>query len=260
MEVLQIVGMTLLAGLAMPAGALIACAENFHSQWLESGVRRTIMAFGGGALLSAIALVLVPEGTRQLDIVSVAICFASGGIAFMLLDVILDRFKSPAGQLVAMLSDFIPEALALGAAIAAGSPAGFLLAALMGLQNLPEGFNSFRELVDGRPKTKFRNLKVVLAFGAMALLGPVAGLAGYFFLASYPQLVAGVMLFAAGGILYVVFQDIAPAASCPTRNKSKEIAGQPMQESEASDSKSWGSSLGCVFGFLLGLLGSMLVG
>ena len=49
-------------------GAAIACLENIHSDWLEQEFRHGVMAFGGGALLSAVALVLVPEGVANIDL------------------------------------------------------------------------------------------------------------------------------------------------------------------------------------------------
>lgn len=231
-----IVGLTLMAGLAMPAGALIARVERIQSRWLEEEFRHGVVAFGGGALLSAVALVLVPEGAAELPPTAVALCFGGGGVTFMALDLFLAARKSATSQLVAMLSDFIPEAMALGATLAVGGEAGLLLAGLMALQNLPEGFNAYRELT---ASTALRPGRVIGAFALMALLGPAAGLAGFFWLAAYPALVAGVMLFAGGGILYLVFEDIAPQAVLEKR---------------------WAPPLGAVAGFLLGLLGQMLTG
>ncbi len=57
---------TLLPGLAMPAGALLAIHERIHPRWLETELRHAILAFGAGALLAAVALVLVPEGMAAL--------------------------------------------------------------------------------------------------------------------------------------------------------------------------------------------------
>ncbi|MCG8652882.1 MAG: divalent cation transporter [Pirellulales bacterium] len=232
---ITIVGLTLFAGLAMPLGAALAAIEHLKTDWLETEFRHGVIAFGGGALLSAVALVLVPESMESLTPVSVAFCFLGGGVAFMALDVLLDRLNSPMGQLAAMLSDFIPEALALGATIAAGGEAGILLAALMALQNAPEGFNAFRELDQ---TGKFSSGKIILAFAVMALLGPVCGLLGFYCLSAYPVIVAGIMVFAAGGILYIVFQDIAPQV------RLKDY---------------WAPPLGAVAGFLLGVIGQMLV-
>lgn len=230
-----VVGLTLGAGAAMPVGAWIALAERLRSDWLETDLRHAIIAFGGGALLSAIALVLVPEGTRDLSLGWVAFCFAGGGCAFMGIDVVLDKSNTPASQLAAMLSDFVPEALALGAAFAMDGSTAPLLAGLIALQNVPEGFNAYREL---KSSTPYSSRRIIIAFAGMALLGPAAGLTGYFWLSKFPAVVSGIMLFAAGGILYLIFQDIAPQAKVDRR---------------------WAPPLGAVAGFLLGLLGKMVV-
>lgn len=235
-EWLQIVLLTLMAGMAMPAGAILGRLESLLPGWLEDELRHWVIAFGGGALLSAVALVLVPDGAVDLSIPWVAVCFGGGGLAFMLLDRWLARSGTPASQLAAMLSDFVPEAMALGGAFAFDHRTAGLLAFLMALQNVPEGFNSYRELMDGR--TGGGGGKAIGAFAAMALLGPVCGLGGYWFLGDHPEVIAAVMLFAGGGILYLVLQDIAPQAKLE---------------------RHWAPGLGAVAGFLLGLLGHLLV-
>ncbi|WP_404851835.1 MULTISPECIES: hypothetical protein [unclassified Colwellia] len=55
----------------------------------------------------------------------------------MALDIYLKKIDTPASQLAAMLSNFIPESIALGAAFATASDNAFLLAGLIALQNLP---------------------------------------------------------------------------------------------------------------------------
>lgn len=229
-----VLALTLMAGMAMPLGAWAAWKENIEISWLESELRHAIIAFGGGALLSAVALVLVPNSLPSLTIGSAAAWFLSGGVAFMALDVALARSGSSASQLAAMLADFVPEALALGAAFAYGSSGGMLLAGLMALQNLPEGFNAYHEL---RQSTGYSSLRLVGLFFTMAWLGPLAGLGGFWWLAHYPAAVAAIMLFAAGGILYSVFQDLAPQAKLESH---------------------WAPPLGAVAGFALGIVGHML--
>lgn len=222
------------AGAAMPAGALFAYFDRLHPAWLGREWRHFIVAFGGGALVSAIALVLVPDGTARLSTPAAGLSFAVGGVVFCLMDIQLGRLKSSAGQLIAMLADFIPEAIALGAAFAAGDNTGFLLAFLIALQNLPEGFNAFEEL---DASTRLAPSIILAAFAAMALTGPAAALAGYYWLGAYPGVMGVLLLFASGGILYLVFDDIAPQAKRET---------------------TWMPALGAVAGFLLGLIGSML--
>ncbi len=219
----------------MPIGALLARLEHIHPDWLEKEFRHAVMAFGGGALFSAVALVLVPEGIEELPAHYSVFWFVLGGLIFCGLDVLLARYHSPTTQLVAMLSDFIPEAMALGAAFAVEGNTGLLLALLIALQNLPEGFNAYREMNEGPGISGFR---IVMVFGLLALLGPVAGLGGFFFLAKFPAVVAAIKLVAGGGILFLVFQDIAPQARLEN---------------------TWAPALGAVLGFALGLLGHELL-
>ncbi len=220
----------------MPLGASIASVERISPRWLETEVRHGVIAFGGGALLSAVALVLVPQGVNNLSSVLVAACFSGGGIVFMAFDIRLVANNTPFSQLTAMLSDFVPEALALGATFTFSKDAGLLLAGIIALQNLPEGFNAYREI---KVSSGYGSLKIIGAFTLMALLGPVAGTIGYFVLSGYPQIVSGIMLFAAGGILYMIFQDIAPQSRLKNH---------------------WAPPLGAVAGFLLGVLGHISLG
>ncbi|MDF1858778.1 MAG: hypothetical protein P1U87_01115 [Verrucomicrobiales bacterium] len=177
------------------------------------------------------ALVLVPEGAKNMPIWLVALCFGGGGLIFLGIDLLIARSKSPASQLVAMLSDYIPEALALGAFVANGD-SGMLLAFLIALQNLPEGFNSFREMNQTLPANR-----VLFVFMLIALLGSAATWFGFTFLSGFSMTVQCLMLIAGGGILYIIFQDIAPQAQLKNR---------------------WIPALGAAIGFLLGLIGHLL--
>lgn len=232
---LTIIVLTTMAGLAIPAGALLASVERIQPRWLEEELRHSIVAFGGGALLSAVALVLVPDGMEALAIGWGAPCFAAGGLTFMALDRWLAKSETAASNLAAMLSDFVPEAIALGAAFAVGRSTGFLLALLMALQNLPEGFNAYREM---HASSDTPGKRLIAGFAAAALLGPLAGLAGYVWLGDAPEVVGGIMLFAAGGILYAVVEDIAPQAHIDLR---------------------WAPPLGAVAGFMLGMIGESFI-
>ena len=71
----------------------------------------------------------------------------------------------------------------------------------------------------------------------MALLGPLCAGLGFFWLSQYPDVVSAIMMFAAGGILYSVLQDIAP---------------QIRMESH------WLPPMGGIVGFLIGVVGVML--
>lgn len=229
-----VIALTLLAGLAMPLGGALASAEKIRPLWLEREFRHSILALGGGALLAAVMLVLVPQGMAHLQPASAAFFLILGGLIFMGLDWALYNHGTPASQFLSMLADFVPESIALGAVCAVGGEHVVLLAALIALQNVPEGFNAYREL---RQSQELSSRRIILMFALMALLGPVAGASGYLWLSAYPQVVSAVMLLATGGILYSVFQDIAPQAKMRRR---------------------WAPAMGAILGFSLGVVGQML--
>ena len=231
----QIILFTTLAGAAIPAGGWLARIERIGPRWLETELRHAIIAFGGGVLLAAVSLVLVPKGIGSLDLPWAAGCFAAGGVAFMLFDHWLARRRASAPQLVAMLADFLPEAVALGAMFATDRQLGILLALLIGLQNLPEGFNAWRELSAAGGRARRAPLLWLLV---LVPLGPASGLAGHLWLAGHPEAIGAIMLAASGGILYLTFQDIAPQARLQ---------------------RHWSPPLGAVAGFLLGMIGHMLL-
>lgn len=226
---------TALAGGAIPVGGLLASIEQIHPQWLEDEFRHAVIAFGGGALISAVALVLIPESIEAIATWETVTAFAAGGLAFWGLQMVLDRSKSSMSQLVAMLSDFIPEVIALGATIATGEGGVLLLAGLIGLQNVPEGFNSFRELNEGG----LSKSTILAWFVGAALLGPLLGVFGFWVLADSPRTLGWMQVFAASGILYLVFEDVAPQAKL-------KHASFP--------------ALGAVAGFLIGLIGKLMEG
>ncbi|GAA0854176.1 divalent cation transporter [Aliiglaciecola litoralis] len=231
---LIVISSTLIAGLTMALGAVIAYLERIENKWIEEEIRHGVMAFGGGALLSAVALVLIPEGISHLSPLTASISFIIGGLSFMFLDIFLKKINTPAGQLAAMLADFIPESIALGAAFATGNSNAILLAALIGLQNLPEGFSAYREL---NATSTYKPQKIIMLFSLMAILGPISGVSGFLWLSEYPEAVSVIMVFASGGILYCIFQDLAPQVRLE---------------------KHWLPPMGAVLGFVLGMVGLMM--
>jgi ZIP family zinc transporter len=227
--------LALLAGCSIPLGGLLALADRVHPNWMTSELRHGVMAFGGGVLVAAVALVLVPQGLERLHGPATLASFAAGGVVFFLIDRTLGMSGKRAGQFLAMLVDFLPEAVALGAMLTAGAEGALLLAILIALQNFPEGFNAFREAseADNRPSRR------LMTFALIPLLGPLAALAGAGFLSGNDAALGGLMLFAAGGVLYLTFQDVAPQAVLE---------------------KAWGPPLGAIGGFALGLAGHLMVG
>lgn len=232
--VTQIVLLTMAAGICIPVGGFVASFERIHSQWLEKELRHFIIALGGGILLGAVMLVLVPEGTENMGDSVWSIAFiVAGGLVFFYIERLLGLHQNESPQLMGMILDYVPEAIALGGLMALNPASGPLLALLIGLQNLPEGFNAYREL-----KQHNRHGNVISKMALLVILGPMSGLAGYFFLSGYPAILGAIMLFASGGILYLVFQDIAPQSKL---------------------ARHWAPPLGAVFGFCLALFSHLLL-
>jgi len=228
-EVLIIILYSSIAGLPIIAGGLISSFFQTKKLKLRTEINHWAVAFGGGALVSAIAFALVPRSIRALSIIELAIIFLSGTLTFMMIDMMIARMGSSLAQAVSMMMDFLPEALALGASFAHDRNFGLLLAILIGLQNLPEGFNSYGEL-----KKKMKKKPALLLMLGLSFTGIIAALAGKLLLSGSTKLIFAIMLFAAGGILYLVFQDIAPLS------KKKN---------------DWIPATGASLGFLIGMIG-----
>ncbi|WP_304526059.1 ZIP family metal transporter [Halomonas sp. I5-271120] len=236
LDLLLLVAITLMAGLAMPLGAYLAQIEHIHPQWLEQELRHSVLAFGGGALLSAVALVLVPDGIAITSMPMAALYLLLGGMVFMVVDMAMVRWQLPASQFLAMLLDFIPESIVVGAIFAIRPEEAMLIAGLIALQNIPEAFNAYREFMQSG---HFGASRVIMSFSLMALLGPLAGLSSYLWLGDDGGFVGAIMLVASGGILYSIFQDIAPGVRLE---------------------KHWAPPMGAVLGFVFGVVGLMVIG
>jgi len=235
-DLLYIIGLTAAAGACIPLGGLLASFEKIGPNWLEQEFRHFVIAMGGGILLGAVAVVLVPEGRKNLGDPLMAIpVILVGGILFFGLERFLGLRRREAPQLTGVLLDYVPEAAALGGLAVASPKIAPLMAALIALQNLPEGFNAYRELCD---QPGYTSRKTLTFMSMLVTAGPIAAALGYFFLAELEAVLGIVMLIAAGGILYLIFQDIAPQSRLE---------------------RHWGPPLGAVLGFCLAMFSEALV-
>lgn len=225
-----------LAGAAIPFGGWLGTFDAIDRESRFESLRHGIVAFGAGALLSAIAFVLVPEGADRIAPLLAPLLVVLGGLAFAVIDRALARQGGHAAQFLAMLLDFLPEALALGAMLSGNFALAMLLGAMIAMQNIPEGFNAFREL-HGLGHMPAR--RILLLFCAVVPLGPLMAWAGMSWLHPDSAFLGAVMLFAAGGILYLIFEDIAPLVWLE---------------------RAWAPPFGAVCGFALGFAGHLLLG
>lgn len=223
-----------LAGAAIPLGAWLARFDRILPGPLRNEANHWIMAFGAGALLSAVALVLIPEGIDRVPGLLALLPLLAGAIVALVSDIAMAHRGGSKAQFMAMLMDFIPEAIAMGAILTADPGLAVLLAILIGAQNLPEGFNADRELA---ASSKTPRSKRLLLFLALVPAGPLAAVLGITMFSGWPELLGVLMLFSAGGILYLMFQDIAPQV--------------PVE-------RHWSPPLGAIMGFAFGLGGHIL--
>ena len=192
------------------------------------------MSFAAGIILSALALVLIPSGLKTLSLIPMTVSFLAGTIAFMFLEQYLAKKGGQTAMLLAMMMDFVPESIALGALFAAEVHTATLLAIIIGLQNLPEAFNAFRDLV----QSGFSVNKTLTIFFFLSFSGIAGALMGHFILGDHPVFTAHLMTFASGGILYLLIQDIIP---------------------ESKLERNYLTSLGASFGFLVGMVGEKIL-
>ncbi len=236
LDVLYIVGLTALAGACIPLGGLLASVERISPNWLEQEFRHFLIAFGGGILLGAVSVVLIPKGQLSMgDSLWAIPAIVAGGCLFFLVELVLGLKRRESPQLMGLMLDFIPEAIALGGLAVVSPETAVLMAILIAMQNLPEGFNAYRELSN---LPSYTSRKTLVFMACLVSAGPLAGLLGYFFLSERPVVLGAIMLMASGGILYLIFQDIAPQSRLE---------------------RHWGPPLGAVAGFCLALFSHDLV-
>jgi ZIP family zinc transporter len=216
----------LLSGSALIIGAAIG--------WFVPMPRRVIaaiMAFGAGVLISALSFELMDEAWKQGGFIPVGIGFVAGASIFTFLNMVLaangarhrkrsdalirgEHVKSaPAGNSSSLalgaLIDGVPESVVIGTSLLSGGAIGWVAVAAVFLSNIPEGLSS---AAGAREEEK----SAAYTFGLWAIIALIAGassFAGYtLFAGASPQLIACVQGVAAGAILAMVIDTMAPEA------------------------------------------------
>ena len=146
-ELAEITIYSLFAGLTIFIGSLLArMFEKYGNKTIESYVLHYTIALGGGILIAAVSFVLTPKGIETFSILNFSIIFFWGALVFFFVDKIIEKRGGLLAQTMAMLLDFVPEAIALGAVFVHNHNLGKLLTLFIGLQNLPESFNAYFDL------------------------------------------------------------------------------------------------------------------
>jgi zinc transporter, ZIP family len=208
-----------LSAFSLVLGALLAVARPWPTRLVG-----LVLAFGAGALISAVSFELAEEGINLGDHGAVAIGLALGALVYYLLDGVVARLGSGgrgrrgrasagnAGTALALgaFLDGIPEQMVLGIGLAAGDGVGVGLLVAIFVSNLPEAIGSASQM-----RAAGRGDRVILRLWvAVAVICALATVIGYSLAdAVSDNLKAGIDGFAAGALLVMLVDSMIPEAT-----------------------------------------------
>jgi zinc transporter, ZIP family len=213
----------LLAGGALVIGAAIAWVLRVP-QWVVASV----MAFGAGVLISALAFDLVDEAEAKGGLGATVLGFLGGAVVYVAANVMLARRgarhrkrsgeqqpseeqQQGSGTAIAIgaLLDGVPESVVLGLSLLSGEGVGVAVLVAIFLSNLPEGLSSAAGM-----KQSGRSAGYVFGvWGGIAVISGLAGLLGCLLLQdASPVPIAVITAVAAGAILAMVADTMIPEA------------------------------------------------
>lgn len=212
----------LLAGGALVLGAVIAWFID-----VSRTVVASIMAFGAGVLISALAFDLLDEAEASGGLVATIVGFLAGAAIYVLINTVVarrgarhrkrsdlqpsetDQPGSGTAIAIGALLDGIPEAIVLGLSLVGGTGVGVPILTAIFISNVPEGLSSAAGM-----KRAGRSFGFVFAvWGGIAAATGLAGLLGCLLLQdARVELIAAVTAVAAGAILTMVADTMIPEA------------------------------------------------
>jgi zinc transporter, ZIP family len=217
----------LLGGGALVLGAAIAWFAR-----VPQVVIATVMAFGSGVLISAVAFDLMSEAADTGGLPATALGFIGGAVAYLAANSLLARHGAKhrkrsgmnsdetmpseqqaagSGMAIAIgaLLDGIPESVVLGIGLLSGGTVSASVLAAVFISNVPEGLSSAAGM-------KRSGRSAAYVFGVwigIAVISGVAALLGYATLGSAPpEVIAVITAIAAGAILTMIADTMIPEA------------------------------------------------
>jgi zinc transporter, ZIP family len=198
-------GWGVLAASSLVIGGVIGLLR----RWPDRSVG-LVLAFGAGALISAVSFDLFEQGQRLGGPGTVAFGLAVGALTYFLLDRAVDKMGGGGALALGSLLDGIPEQMVLGIGIAAGQGVSASLLVAIFVSNLPEAIGASTDLRDaGRRPGTIRRLWLVVA--AVCTLATVVGYA--LADATSGDLQANINGFAAGALLVMLVDSMIPEAA-----------------------------------------------
>jgi ZIP family zinc transporter len=205
------------AASALVVGALIGLASRVPRQFVALA-----MAFGAGALVSALAFDLTEDAFAHGGTLPVAGGLAAGALVFFTGDQLLHRRggarrgkrvvkaadNGPAIVLGAML-DGIPESVVLGSTLIAGGAIGLPFLAAVAISNVPEALSAAADLKREGHKPPW----IIGLWVAVAVVSGIASALGYALLGDMgTAAIPLIQAFAAGAILTMLSETMIPEA------------------------------------------------
>ncbi|CAM3222331.1 zinc transporter ZupT [Arthrobacter ulcerisalmonis] len=217
------------------AGAALVLGAAVSWRWkLPPKVVSTVMAFGAGVLISALAFELVDEAVQGGGLWPTMAGFLAGSLIYVGANALLNRAgakhrKRSGGQqpsekdspgsgsaiAVGALLDGVPESVVLGVGLLAGGAVSPAMLVAVFISNVPEGLSGTAGM-----KSSGRSAKYVFGlWGGIAVLSGLASLLGYVALENASgELVAFITAVAAGGILAMLADTMIPEAFAEHHN------------------------------------------
>lgn len=201
------IGYGALAASSLVLGALLGAARGWPDRLVGA-----VLAFGAGALISAVSFDLAEEGAQLGDHGVTAIGLAIGALTYFSLDRLVGKKSKRGGGTSLALGAFldgIPEQLVLGIGIAAGEGVSIGLLVAIFVSNLPEAIGSSADM-----RTTGQHSGAILRLWiGVALVCALATVAGYAIAdnvsGNFHALVDG---FAAGALLVMLIDTMIPEA------------------------------------------------
>ena len=194
------------AASSLVIGALLSLARD----WPDVIVG-LVLAFGAGALISAVSFELARDGVQIGGAGAVGVGFALGAVTYFVLDGLVERGRSDPASALALgaFLDGIPEQLVLGLGLATGEKVSVGLLGAIFVSNLPEAIGSASKMrAEGRRSETVLRLWLLVA--AVCALASVVGFAIADSLSA--ELEGGFNGFAAGALLVMLADSMIPEA------------------------------------------------
>lgn len=198
----------------------------------KDNVLSGILGFAGGIMLSVIFIDLIPEALVIGGFLPASIGLISGSLLILSMDFFIpyklfkeaNRANSHLIKTGIILGigialHNIPEGLAIGVGYAASPNLGYTLAITMLIQNIPEGMAMAAPLYIGG----IRKYKIVAITALAGIPMGLGVLIASFFTNISPSILSFGLGFAAGAMLFIVFDELIPSANTIGQNSSPSI-------------------------------------